>query len=420
MSLLKKILVPLLVVAVGGVVAYFVATSKPAVERETPESPPPLVTVIEARRADVPLDVASQGTVEPRTESTLVAQVAGRILSVSRDFAEGSFVRAGQTLVRIDPDDYELAVEQAQAQVASAETRLQLEEAEAEVARQEWRELGRGEPTALAAREPQVREARAALESARANLAQARLHLERTTVEAPFDGRIRTKQADVGQFVSPGTPLATVFATDWAEVRLPVPKDQLAFLDLDLDRNRTDGAGPEVRLSADIGGGPRTWSARVVRTGGTLDTRTRMLDVFARVDDPYGRRGSRRRADGKGETGGAGDWMPLPMGLFVEARIAGKVARDAVRAPRVALRPDGRLMVVDGDDRLRFREVEVIRTEGDSVVVGSGIEEGERIPVSPLETPVDGMRVRTSLADESERTEASDAPQTAPTPEAPL
>jgi len=412
MSLLKKILLPLLVLAVGGTVAYFVATSKPAVERETPETPPPLVTVVEARRADVPLDVASQGTVEPRTESTLVAQVAGRILSVSPDFAEGSFVSRGQTLVRIDPDDYELAVEQARAQVATAETRLQLEEAEAEVARQEWRELGRGEPTALAAREPQVREARAALESARANLAQTRLHLERTTVEAPFDGRIRTKQADVGQFVSAGTPLATVFATDWAEVRLPVPKDQLAFLDLDLDRNRVDSAGPEVRLSADLGGGSRTWIARVVRTGGVLDARTRMLEVFARVDDPYGRRRSR-----SGRTEG---WMPLPMGLFVEARIAGKVARNAVRAPRVALRPDGRLMVVDGDDRLRFREVEVIRTEGDTVVVGSGIEEGELLPVSPLETPVDGMRVRTSLAEDSFLDEEPDAPETAPTPEAPL
>ena len=403
MSLLKKILLPLFVLAGGGAVAYFVATSKPAVERERPETPPPLVTVIEARRTDVPLDVTSQGTVEPRTESTLVAQVAGRILSVSRDFAEGSFVREGQTLVRIDPDDYELAVQQARAQVATAETRLELEEAEAEVALQEWRELGRGEPPALAAREPQVREARAALESARATLARARLDLERTTVEAPYTGRIRTQQADVGQFVSPGTPLATLFATDWAEVRLPVPKDQLAFLDLDLDRNRHDGTAPEVRLSADIGGSRPTWIARVVRTGGVLDTRTRMLDVFARVDDPYGRRGK----------GGA----PLPMGLFVDAEIAGRVARDAVRAPRVALRPDGRLMVVDEENRLRFRDVEVIRTEGDWVVVGSGIEEGELLPVSPLETPVDGMRVRTSPAEGSEFTTE---PDTAPAPESRL
>lgn len=414
MNLLKKILLPALVLIAGGGVAYFVATSKPAVEREAPEIAPPLVTVIEARRADVPLDVASQGTVEPRTESTLVTQVGGRIVAVSPDYAEGSFVSRGQTLMRIDPDDYELALQQARAQVATAETRLELEEAEAEVARQEWRELGRGEPTALAAREPQVREARAALESARATLAQTRLNLERTTVEAPFDGRIRSKQADVGQFVSPGTPLAVVFATDWAEVRLPVPKDQLAFLDFDLARDRLDGTGPEVRLSADIGGRPRTWIARVVRTGGVLDTRTRMLDVFARVDDPYGRRHA--SPSGKSDEG----WMPLPMGLFVEAEIAGKVARNAIRAPRVALRPDGRLMVVDADDRLRFREVEVIRTEDDTVVVGSGIEEGDLLPVSPLETPVDGMRVRTTLADDPRLPDEPEAPDTAPTPEAAL
>jgi len=409
MNLLKKVLLPLVVVVAGAGVAYLVYSSKPEVERQVPETPPPLVTVIEATRTDVPLDVASQGTVEPRTESTLVAQVGGRILSVSPDFAAGSFVTRDEVLVRIDPADYELAMEQARAEVAGAEVRLQLEEAEAELARQEWRELGRGgEPPALAAREPQVQEARAALESARARLAQAKLNLERTTVRAPFTGRLRTKQADVGQYVTPGTPLATLFATDWAEVRLPVPKDQLAFLALDLDRNRFDGSGPEVQLSAEVGGRAHVWEARVVRTSGVIDPRTRMLDVFARIDDPYGRAGRSRSPD----------WVPLPMGLFVEARLAGRVAENAVRAPRVALRPDGRLMVVDDQDRLRFREVEVIRTEDDTVVVGAGLEEGERIPVSPLETPVDGMRVRTVLQEtDSDQNEPSETPRTAPAAE---
>jgi len=390
MSLLKKILLPLLVLAGGASLAYFVATSKPEVERGVPEVPPPLITVIEAHRMDVPLDVASQGTVEPRTESTLVAQVSGRILSVSQDFAAGSFVSEGQSLVRIDPADWELAVEQARAQVASAEVRLQLEEAEAELAVREWRDLGRGgEPSALAAREPQVQEARAALDSARARLAQAALDLERAEVRAPFTGRLRAKRADVGQFVSPGTPLATLFATDWAEVRLPVPKDQLAFLDLDLESGRLNGSGPPVRLSAEIAGGAPTWPARVVRTGGTIDPRTRMLDVFARIDDPYGRRRSTREREG---------WNALPMGLFVEAQISGRVAKGAFEVPRVALRPDGRLMMVDDDDTLRFVDIEVIRITGDMVVVGTGLEDGARLPVSPLETPVEGMKVRTVLA----------------------
>lgn len=409
--MLKKILIPLLVVAGAAGLAFFIANAKPAVERQVTEVPPPLITVIEAQPTDVALDVASQGTVEPRTESTLVAQIAGRILWVSPDFAEGALVAKGRTLVRLDPADFELAVEQAQALVAAAEVRLQLEEAEAELARQEWRELTQDkEPTALAAREPQVREAQAALEGARATLSQARLNLSRTTIEAPFTGRVRSKQADVGQFVGPGTPLATLFATDWAEIRLPVPKDQLAHLDLDSDLGGLDGGldgrEPNVRLSAEIGGATRHWQARVVRTGGVIDPRTRMLDLFARVDDPYGRRRpGRDREEG---------WAALPMGLFVEAKIAGKVAHDAFEVPRAALRPDGRLMVVDADNRLRFREIQPIRIQGDTVVVGSGIEPGARIPISPLETPVEGMEVRTILAAET------DAPRTAATPEATL
>lgn len=412
--MLKKIFIPLAVVAGAALLAFFIANAKPEVERQAAEVPLPLITVIEAQPSDVSLDVASQGTVEPRTESTLVAQIAGRILSVSQNFAEGAFVAKGQILMRLDPADFELAVEQAQAQVAAAEVRLRLEEAEAELALQEWQDLAPDkEPTALAAREPQVREARAALEGARASLSQAQLNLSRTTIEAPFTGRVRTKQADLGQFVSPGTPLATLFATDWAEIRLPVPKDQLAYLELDddwggsnLDGKGLDGKGPEVRLSAEIGGATRRWQARVVRTGGVIDSRTRMLDLFARVEDPYGRnRSTKARGDG---------WTALPIGLFVEAEIAGKVAHGAFEVPRAALRSDGRLMVIDAEDRLRFREIQPIRIQGETAVVGSGLEPGDRIPVSPLETPVEGMKVRTTLETRT------DAPRTTSTPEATL
>lgn len=397
--MVKKILLPLLVLAVGATGAYLLIRTRPAVERHETEIPPPLVTVTTVERGPVALDVASQGTAEPHTESTLVAQVAGRILEVSEDFAEGAFVDRGQWLVRIDPADYRLAVEQARSGVAAGRVRLELEEAEARVAREEWRELGRGEPSPLALRQPQVDDARAALASAEARLAQARLNLERTTVRAPFTGRLSAKQADVGQFVNPGTPLATVFATDWAQVRLPVPKDQLGFLELDLGEADLDGAGPAVELTAELGGEARRWRGRVVRTAGAIDPRTRMLDLFARVEDPYARRG-----------GGAS--TPLPMGLFLEATIAGRTVPDAVVAPRSALTADDRLMVVetvDGEDRLRFVEVEILRRQGDTVVLGRGVEDGVRLPTSPLETPVDGMRLRTTAPDAPDATDARPA-----------
>lgn len=382
---MKKIVIPVLVVVGGILAAVFVARSKPEVEREETSTPPPLVRVLEARVQDVPLDVRSQGTVRPHTESTLVAQVGGRIESVSPHFAEGGFFRKGEVLVRIDPQDYRLALSQAESQVAQARTRLELERAEADIAAEEWEELGDGEPSDLTLRKPQLAEARAALEAAQANVEQAKINLRRTAIEAPYAGRVRAKRADVGQSVSPGTPVADVFAIDFAEVRLPVPKDQLAFLELDLGSSEP---GPPVRLFAEVGGAPQRWDARVVRTGGEIDAQSRMLPVFARVDDPFGRLG---RGDAES------DEPVLPMGLFVEAEIRGKTAERAVLLPRSALREAGRVFVVDDEDRLRFRPVDVLRAQGDLAVIGKGLAEGDRIVVSRMETPVDGMEVRTAL-----------------------
>lgn len=299
-------------------------------------------------------------------------------------FADGGFFRRGEVLVEIDPRDYRLALDEARAAVAQAETRLAMTEAEAELAREEWRDLGRGEPTALAAREPQLAEARAAVAAARAAVERAELQISRTRVEAPYDGRVRAKQADVGQYVGPGTPLAAVYATDYAEVRLPVPQDELGFLGIDLGAG--GGAGPPVALTGSIGGDAHTWQGRIVRTAGTIDPRTRMLDLFARIDDPFQRRGGR---------GADGSAPPLPMGLFLEAEIAGRVAPGVVVLPRAALREGDRVLVVDGEDRLRFRDVTVLRTEGERAVISSGLAAGDRVTVSPLATVTDGMKVRT-------------------------
>lgn len=384
MNISKKFVYPVLVIVGGLLAAFVVVRSRPEVQREEEVTPPPLVRVLEVRTQDVPLDVRSQGTVRPHTESTLVAQVGGRIVSVSPHFAEGGFFRRGEVLVTIDPQDYRLAVSQAQAQVAQARTRLERERAEAEIAREEWEDLGTGEPSPLTLREPQLAEARAALEAAEANLEQAELNLKRTTIEAPYAGRVRAKRADLGQFVTPGTPLAEVFGSDHAEIRLPIPKDQLAFLDVDLGES---APGPRVKLFAEIGGMPRSWDARVVRTGGEIDPQTRMLPVFARVDDPF-------RRLGRGADPGAPGAPVLPMGLFVEAEVEGKIAPGAVVLPRSAVRHGEEVLVVDDQDRLRFRPVEVLRAQGDTVVIGKGLADGEKVVVSQMETPVEGMVVR--------------------------
>ena len=403
MSRKVKILLPLAVVAAAAVIAFVLTRSGPDAPTREPETPPPLVRVIPAERRDVRMDVHSQGTVEPRTRATLNAQVAGRIESVSPSFAEGGLFRPGEVLVRIDPRDYRLAVSQAESQVAQAEVALAREEAQAEIAREEWRELAAegavdGEPTALARREPQLAEARAAVAAAKAGVERARLDLSRTSVAAPFLGRVEEKQVDVGQSVTPGTPLATVYAVDYAEIRLPVPVTELEYLDLDLAAEME--RGPPVALSATLGGTRRTWRGRVVRTAGGIDPQTRMLPVVARVDRPYG--------EAAREAG-----SPLPVGLFVEAEIAGRSAEDVFVLPRAALRETGRwregepskVLVVEpgaGDEpaRLRFREVWILRLVGDEAVISRGLDAGELVCVSPLETPTDGMVVRVTRDEE--------------------
>ncbi len=377
-----KVLLPLLVVVAGAALAAVIVIGRPAVERQADAVPPPLVRAVAVSFEKLSLDVASQGTVEPLTESTLVAQVAGQVARVSPAFADGAFFRAGELLLAIDPRDYELGVAQAEAQVARARVGVEREQAEAELARQEWRELGRGEASALTTREPQLAEARAALEAAEASLEQARLNLSRTEIRAPFDGRVQEKRVDLGQFVGPGTPVASVFSTDSAEIRLPVAERDLRYLDIDLGGKLAAGDGPEVRLRSTLGGQTAAWSGRVVRSGSRFNERTRMLDLFARVDDPFGRK-----------LPGA---TPLPMGLFVEATIAGKTASDVVVLPRSAVRGADRVLVVE-DGRLRYREVEILRIRGDQAIVSAGLEAGEQVCVSALETVVDGMSVRVEL-----------------------
>ena len=379
-----KILLPILVVILGVVGALALIGSRPEVERSEPTARPPLVRVMTVRHSELPLTVESQGTVRPRLESSLVAQVDGRIDWVSRDFAEGGFFEKGQELIRIEDRDFLLAVSQADAQVAQAHVQVELEKAEADLAREEWSELVEGEPSALALREPQLAEAEARLQAARAVLERAQLDLERTRIRAFFDGRVQSTLVDLGQYVGRGTGLARVYSTDAAEIRLPVAKDQLGFLDLGdgLNLEGADGQGPAVAIRGTIGDRSYSWSGRIVRAGSEFDPQTRMLPLFARVDDPFG---------AARESAGA----PLPIGLFVDAEIQGKRLLEAVVVPREAIRPGNQVLVVDDQGRIEFRQVEPFRIDRDVAILTSGLSDGELVCVSALDTAIEGMQVRT-------------------------
>jgi RND family efflux transporter MFP subunit len=382
-----RVLLPLAILAVGGVGVGLMVALRAHVPRAERESLAPLVRVEVVKQKPFRFVVEGHGTVVPRTESDLVAQVEGEAIWVAPSFVPGGFFAEDEVLVRIEPSDYEADRESARAGLARA--RSELARAEKELARQ--RQLA----TRSIAAQARIDDAENAYAVAKANAREAAAHLdraerdlERTEIRAPYDGRVRDKQVDVGQFVNRGSSLGTVYAVDYAEVRLPVPDRELSYLDLALGYH-SGGArlaeGPTVHLSAEFAGKPHTWTGRVVRTEGEIDPRSRTVNVVARFEDPYGRLSE-------------APVVPLAVGLFVEAEILGRELEDAVVLPRAALQGEGRVLVVDDEKRLRFRDVEVLRLERDRVVIGGGLAAGEFVCVSPLPAAVEGMGVR--IADE--------------------
>ena len=382
LSRFLRVVAPLVVLAAAGLGAYMMIQNRPEVQTQLPTFEPPGVRVHTVTLQDLELTVTSQGTASPRTESQLVPEISGRVISVAPSFASGGFFEAGEALLRIDPYDYEQAVISARAQLAEEGLRLAREEAEAEVARKEWKELGTGDPQALTLHEPQLEDARAAVAAAAATLDRAKRDLDRADLRAPYAGRVRRKNVDIGQFVTVGSPVATIYAVDYAEIRLPLPDEELAYLDLPLSyRGSQNRVGPRVTLRARFAGRTHAWQGRIVRTEGEIDPVSRMVHVVAQVKDPYapGRDPSR---------------PPLAAGMYVEAEIEGRIATGVVVLPRAALRGSSQVLVVDAESRLRFRTVELLRSTTEAIVVRTGLEEGEMVALSLLDVVTDGMKVQ--------------------------
>lgn len=368
---------PVAILAVAALVVVSLVSSRPELETAPREIAPPPVRVLTVTPTEVDLGVGSQGSVIPVTEADLVSEVAGTIVWTAESFEVGGFFDAGEVLLRLDRRDYELALASARAALAQAGVGLAREQAEADIAREEWEELGEdGEPGPLVLRQPQLAEARAQVEAALANMRRAELDLERTAIRAPFAGRLRAKRVDRGEFVNRGVPLATIYAVDAAEVVLPVPDSELAFLDLPLGGELGD-RGPRVLLRAQFAGGRHEWEGRVVRVGGEIDPATRMVNLIARVDDPY-------RA--------SGDRPPLSVGLFVDAEVVGRSVESVFQVPRGALVGADRVWLVE-DGRLVLRHVGILRADPEVVIVSDGLSAGDRISLTILESAVDGMRV---------------------------
>ncbi|MEE9273412.1 MAG: efflux RND transporter periplasmic adaptor subunit [Robiginitomaculum sp.] len=375
-SIFRKIMVVVTVIAILTafiLLAVFMKVMSPKPEIKKKTRPTLAVMAAMAVQNSVRLKVSVQGQARPKTEIDLVPEVSGKITHVSPKFVTGGIFNKGEVLYRIDDADYKVAVIRAKASVARAQQVLTREMAEGAIAKEDWKDLGQGEASALTLRKPQLLEARAGLQSAQADLDNANIRLGRTEVKAPFNGRVRDKFADIGQFVNPGARLGRIFSTNIAEVRLALSDADLARLDLPVAYvAKTRKSAPDVRLSALVGGKLRVWDGKITRTEAAYDPQTRSLYAIAEVTDPYGK----GAADGN---------FPLAPGLFVDAEISGKLLENVITIPRDGLRPEDLVYTVDQEGIAKSNSVLVLDTNMNRAVIGSGIETGQLVIVSPLE-----------------------------------
>jgi RND family efflux transporter MFP subunit len=386
----------------SAVVTGLLYMNRPATDITEPVHAAVSVDVAEAVKQSLRIQVQAQGTVTPLRETAILSEVKGRVIEVSPAFNVGGFVFKDDVLLRIDPRDYQTSLLRAQAAVESAESNLAQEKGRAQVAQSEWKKLPKGsqrsqEAKDLYLRKPQLELAQAQLLAAMADLNTARDNLERTIIRAPYDALIRKKHSDLGQFVSAGSPLADIFSVESAEIRLPIPQSKLAYLELPGLEGYTRSS--PIDLYTDVAGEVKHWTAQLHRTEGVFDERSRVLYTVARIEDPYGLHHP--------------DKEPLRVGTFVNANIEGREFTGIVTLPRYILRAGNLIWVVDESMHLRNRKVTILRAGGDLVYVSAGLDEGDLISLTSLDSSFDGSKVRiqsripSNLLDQPGETEAS-------------
>ena len=380
--MIRRIGLPIAIIVVGLGLAAALLNTGPSITPQAPVAKPPLVRALTVQPSDFEFEATARGVVMPRSETDLIAEVSGRVVELSQSLVTGGFFKEDDVLLRIDPLDYEIALEQASAQVQRAVSEL----ATARKNFERQRNLSKRQSTSESLEDDarnRLQIAEAALREAKARLASAERELERTVVRAPYDGRVRTEQVDLGQFLNRGSRLARLYAIDAAEVRLPIKDDELVFLNISLRDGSAWEKRPSVSLSAEFAGAVHRWTGEIVRTEGELDPKTRMIQLVASVAEPYRL-----------------DTTPLPVGLFVDAVITGGVQPNIVRLPRVAMVSPSEVYIVDSSERLVRRTVTVLRTQGDFVYINEGLLKGDRVCLSRLATAMPGMKVRVENTEE--------------------
>ena len=375
-SVTKRVIAPALILTFSVVIFIGLINNQPTLKTTVKEPVPVAVRALDVRLAPMQLRVSSEGNVQPSVETKLVAQVAGEVIELSSSLVAGGNFSKGDILLKLDPRDYEIALSRSQATLsrAQAEQRFATEE----ITR--IRSLYGDELASIAelqSAERLLAVANAASDDAAAAVKRASVDLERTVFTAPFNGRVRAEDVDIGQFLSKGAMIATLYDTDRLQVRLPLADAQLAYLDPSYAQTGISGEEPaNVVLTANYAGDMQSWSAKLLRTEGDISTKSRFLHVIVAVTETLNSNGVR-----------------LPVGLFVNAVIDGRTVDNLVSIPRTALRPDNSVMVIDDSDKLHFRDVSVFKLSDNDVLISEGLASGERISISPLQFVVEGMPV---------------------------
>ena len=383
-----KAIITIAVLLAAVAAAAGIIMSRPMPEQLTVSETTSAIRAMTVVKESLRLKIRSEGTVTPKTQTNVIPEIKGRVTWLSPNLVVGGYFQAGDLLVTIDAADYEARTGLAQAQLMRAEAELEHKRFELQRLQTLIKDnLVSQSNLENAARAHKI--AKANVIESKINLAQAERDLGRTKITAPFEGMVRSESIDIGQFVQQGAPIASIYASDAVEVRLPIVNAQLAYLDpANLQRGELDPAtAPMIRLTARYAGTSFVWRGQLARTEGEIDAQSRMITAVARV-----------RQDNQSP-----DVPPLQVGAFVAAEIEGQYLDDIVRLPRAALRPNSQVLIIDGDNRLRFRAVNVLRLENDFVIIDSGLESGEVVNLSPIQTVVDGMRVSLTFEPTADR-----------------
>jgi RND family efflux transporter MFP subunit len=369
----KQIILPIVVLLSGiGLAAAFTAMKKPPEEKPEQDTRP-LVAAQTVHLDSITLDVESYGIVKPKDRTELIAQVSGQVISVAEQFVEGAFVKQGDILARIDSNDYEADFIEAQAGLAQASSALEIERAQAHVAKAEWERIKSDLSDAIASelylRKPQLAEKLARYRSAQASVKRANRNLERTYIKAPYDAIINERTISLGSVVNPGNSFGALSATSVAEIRLPVADKELQYLD-------SGGVGAKVTLNAEYAGKQTTWQAKIVRTEGVIDQKSRMSYLVAQLPTPY-----------------ASSTKPLRFGSYVNATIEGRPLNNAIVVPHHLVK-DNKIAILNVDLTLSFKTLNIVREQNGMIIASQGLNNGEQLITSALEYPTEGMAVK--------------------------